>query len=206
MEKEYLDFWRAKDMAEAREKIVAVPDWTESNTAVLPCLLTDEVLSVLPAKGIALEIGAGVGRLIPPMEKTFKRVYGIDISPDMVRLSEDHLGRKGAVVLTDGHDFPFDDASVDFVYSVIAFQHIPYRAMIRRYLQESFRVLRTNGVIRVQTHKGEGPNKFCNWHGYFYSSLKMFACEFADAGFTVLRTDEGLFHPEYLWVTAQKVL
>jgi ubiquinone/menaquinone biosynthesis C-methylase UbiE len=137
------------------------------------------------------------------MGKHFKHVIGLDISPSMVQLSRDYLHNYPSreVRLCDGQTFPVEDASVDFVYSVICFQHIPYRDMIQRYIAESYRVLKPGGLIRVQTHKGQPCTTFSGMYGHYYPSLEAFAREFKYAGFTAQECEEI---GDYLWVTGEK--
>jgi SAM-dependent methyltransferase len=51
------------------------------------------------------------------------------------------------------------DATVDFVYCVNVFQHIPVRAWIESYMGEIYRVLRAGGVVKIQVD-GRGESRF----------------------------------------------
>lgn len=58
--------------------------------------------------------------------------------------------RKGALYLDAGKPFPFPDHSIDFIFSEHVFEHLTY-AQGRNMLQESFRVLKASGTIRIAT-------------------------------------------------------
>jgi ubiquinone/menaquinone biosynthesis C-methylase UbiE len=199
----YRKFWEPADFTEARKLILDANNWDDFTIDTFKMLLTPEVDALLPTYGSALEIGCGVGRLMYPMASVFNEVLGIDISEGMVRLSKDYLAKLKNVltILCDGETFPVQSNSMQFVYSVICFQHIPYKRMIQTYLKETHRVLQIDGVARIQTHKGTGTGAFNEWVGHFYPSIDSFADEFTNAGLTVVEKDEI---GDYLWITAVK--
>jgi SAM-dependent methyltransferase len=205
-QEQYREFWNPKNDLEARRLILDSPNWDGPNECIGPCILTSYVQKNIPSWNTAVEIGAGVGRLVKHMRRRFENVIGVDISPGMVRLAKPYLmGTVNAEVrLCDGQSIPVDSDSADLVYSVICFQHIPWRETIQQYLKESLRVLRPGGLVRVQTHLGTGTGHFNAWVGHFYPTAEMFAQEFKDAGFNVVETNVGLAHPSYVWVTGVK--
>src|SRR5512133_1304168 len=48
-------------------------------------------LKRLDARGAALEIGCGPGRLLRPMSRHFREVHGVDVSDEMIRLATEKL-------------------------------------------------------------------------------------------------------------------
>jgi len=182
----------------------------------------------------ALDIGCGTGRLCRALARHFRKVTGIDISEEMIRQAhEDNADIGNATFLrTSGRDLaPLGDATVDFCFSFIVFQHIPSKRVIRSYFREMARVLKPGGLAKVQVRgtPGNPPGKVWWFHGFsgFYLALVLWrhclplvwtrrygtvygAC-FSEkqlktlaeqAGFTVIRT----FHEtnRYLWVEMQK--
>ena len=116
-----------------------------------------------PACDTGLEIGCGIGRLLRPMNAHFARLYGVDISPEMIRLGRDWLRAYPKVKLAETSDNTLrmvDDNTVDLVYSYITFQHIPARKHITRYMREAFRVLKPGGWFRFQTFCVRSPWKY----------------------------------------------
>ena len=100
-----------------------------------------------------LEIGCGIGRLLKPVAARCRRAVGIDISPKMVAHAERYLRDtpNAEVRVNDGCSLPnVADASIDWVYSHLAFQHITRRDVVERYLCEIARVLRPGGYCRIQ--------------------------------------------------------
>jgi ubiquinone/menaquinone biosynthesis C-methylase UbiE len=207
--------WHADTMEKAKKLIYDPPawkgkdgeSWEQRTFDAIPVILNATVLSALPGRGRVLEIGCGVGRLLAPMAKQgFYEAIGIDISPSMVKFSETYLkGVENArVFLCDGQTIEFEDKHFDFVYSMIAFQHIPYRAAIQNYLRETYRVLKPGGVVRIQTYVGQGLDVFGGTEGYYYPSTAEFAKDFRAAGLEVLEEQTGVWHELHLWVTARK--
>ena len=117
-----------------------------------------KILSGLPGfnpdTDSALEIGCGIGRLLRAMSPHFARLYGVDISPEMIRLGRDWLREYPKIKLaeTTGNSLHIvEDNTIDFVFSYITFQHIPSRKLIAKYMREAFRVLKPGGCFRFQT-------------------------------------------------------
>jgi ubiquinone/menaquinone biosynthesis C-methylase UbiE len=82
----------------------------------------------------------------------FETVDGVDISPAMVRAARERgLPANVRLHVGSGHDLAcFDDASFEFVFSHLVFQHIEDEAAIAQYLREIARVLAPGGVATVQ--------------------------------------------------------
>lgn len=99
-----------------------------------------------------LEIGCGIGRLLEFASLEFKSVFGIDISDKMIGMAKDRLKDKANINLfaTDGSTFPLPDESIDVVFSYIVFQHMADRKTIRKNFEESARVLKPGGIMKVQ--------------------------------------------------------
>lgn len=204
-EQRYREFWSPKTFKEAHDLILEPDNWDDYTERTMKDILTPVVIRELQNEEAhaALEIGCGVGRLMKPMANHFDHVCGIDISQEMVDMSKDYLLDCDNCVTTacDGKSIPFRNDYFFLVYSVIVFQHIPYRDMIQSYVTEIKRVLVPGGVCRIQTHKGTSPGRFAQFHGYFYRNADTFAKEFTDAGLNVIEKEEK---DQYIWITAQK--
>jgi SAM-dependent methyltransferase len=104
------------------------------------------------ARGQAVEIGCGLGRVCGALSEHFDRVIGLDISARMVGQARD-LVRNDRIefVVGDGVSWqPIPAASTDLVLSFTVFQHIPSVAVIESYLAEAARILRPGGVMVFQ--------------------------------------------------------
>ena len=100
----------------------------------------------------ALEIGCGVGRLLRPLSERVGKAFGVDISAEMIERARTAMADRGnvEVFVTSGRLDPIADASLDFVYSFIVFQHIPSKKAVARYIGEAARVLKGQGIFRFQ--------------------------------------------------------
>lgn len=119
----------------------------------------DPHLHLLPRAvpaGVALDVGCGVGRLSRALAARFARVEGVDISPPMV----EEAGRfappvpdsiRFQVCEGDG-SVPLDDATVDFAFSFLVFQHLTSAGLVEAYVREVARVLVPGGIARLQVN------------------------------------------------------
>src|SRR5260370_31426714 len=98
-----------------------------SGERYLPLVL-EGVTEILTGHESVLEIGCGTGRLLEPLARHFGRVFGVDVSGEMVR-----RGRERLPPLQQGHflggagqgKFPLPDESFDFCFSYITLPHLP---------------------------------------------------------------------------------
>lgn len=100
-----------------------------------------------------LDIGCGVGRLTRALATRAERVYGIDVSREMLRLAQDHNQQLENVewVHGDGASLSgIDDSSVDGCFSHVVFQHIPDPEITLAYVRDMGRVLRPGGWALFQ--------------------------------------------------------
>ncbi len=99
------------------------------------------------------------------MERIFLKINFADKVKDemMVLEGKKRLTHSSNVKLisTDGQRFPFSDNEFDFVFSFIVFQYMPNRETVRKNFEEIARVLKTNGIAKIQV-RGL-PTKKTNW-------------------------------------------
>ena len=157
--------------------------------------------------GSALEIGAGVGRLVREMKKQFDYVVGVDISQALVDKSKEYLDSCSCRVLKgDGRYLSLTSDQFDFVYSYVTFQHMYELETIRTNISETFRVLKPGGICRIQTVKGvsnTSENDDGIHRSYLFEDEKDFAQLFREVGF-VADVVLGPDYFKYIWVTGQK--
>jgi SAM-dependent methyltransferase len=122
-------------------------------------------LSLSPEDSV-LDIGCGVGRLTRALAARTKRVYGLDVSSEMLRLAREHNADLPNVewLHGDGQGLSgVDDSSVDGCFSHVVFQHIPDPDITLNYIREMGRVLRPAGwaLFQVSTdpevHRAPAP-------------------------------------------------
>lgn len=103
-------------------------------------------------RGLAIEIGSGLGRICLALASRFDRVVGLDISPEMVRRARELVtDPRIEFVESDGATLaPMGSGEADLVLSFTVFQHIPDARLIEGYIREAGRVLRPGGVLVFQ--------------------------------------------------------
>jgi len=167
--------------------------------------LLERELKRLAARDRALEIGCGPGRLMLPLSRRFRRIDGVDISDEMIRLARERLRRapNAHPHHNSGQDLAmFADESFDFVYSYAVFQHIPSAEVIWNYLREACRVLKPGGVLRCQVN-GLPPadGAYDTWSGARISPDEVKA--FAHQNNLQLLALEDVW-TQYMWATCRK--
>ena len=120
---------------------------------------------------IGLELGCGVGRLLFPMAREFEEMVGVDIAEGMVRRAVSYAGDNGirnvALAAISGPEDLLHKTSeyagkVDFLYSLLVFQHIPDFAVIEGYLHGVGELLGLSGLAYLQFDTRE-QNLFYQW-------------------------------------------
>ncbi len=108
---------------------------------------------------IGLELGCGVGRLLFPMARHFEEMVGVDIAEGMVRRAVSFAGDNGIrnvdLAAISGPEDLLHKAGeyagkIDFLYSLLVFQHIPDFAVIEGYLHAVSELLEENGIAYLQ--------------------------------------------------------
>src|SRR5262245_48258958 len=111
-------------------------------------VVSREILPLVHARqistGIGLELGCGVGRLMLPLAPSFGEMWGVDVAEAMVRRAQIFAAGRGIqnvhfTVVSDPEALLDQMSScvrrIDFIYSLLVFQHIPELSVISRYLQ-----------------------------------------------------------------------
>ena len=109
-------------------------------------------------RGVAVEIGCGLGRNTLAMADHFEHVIGLDISSEMLeRAAQVAPHERVTFVLGDGASLAqIRDATADFVLTFTVFQHIPSVDVIERYIIEAGRILKPGGVFVFQWNNTPG--------------------------------------------------
>ncbi len=126
--------------------------FAESGERDLEVILSDLTAFISPQAAV-LEIGCGAGRLLEPLARRFRMVYGVDVSPEMIRRAKQRLrGCRNVKVWTNnGRDLkPLRSGTINLVISHIVFQHIPDPGVIASYIKEAYRVLKPGGLFKFQ--------------------------------------------------------
>jgi ubiquinone/menaquinone biosynthesis C-methylase UbiE len=101
----------------------------------------------------ALDFGCGIGRMTAALSRYFERAIGVDISDEMIRLADSLKSQNGIeFVLVKEAPLPFENMSVDCVYSTIVVQHIPFPYNLQ-YVSEFFRLSSSLVLFDAPSHK-----------------------------------------------------
>jgi SAM-dependent methyltransferase len=106
-----------------------------------------------PKQMTVLEIGCGAGRVTRALAQIFGRVYGVDISGEMVRQARSALADLPHVHIfqNSGKDLAvLGKLRFDFAFSSIVFQHIPSREVIESYVRDVHRLLFGGRLFKFQ--------------------------------------------------------
>lgn len=95
-------------------------------------------------KSCALDFGCGNGILLPDLVKSFKTVYGLDISFKMLKSNKEYWKDSKGAIVGDGNCLPFKENSFDSVVCRGVIHHIPN---IDLTLNEVHRILKKGGVF-----------------------------------------------------------
>ncbi len=96
-----------------------------------------------------LDLSCGTGELLQTLYQKSKgtaKLYGLDISEDMLQKAREKLPRKIVLVQGDVHNLPFDEKEFDYVLCTEAFHH--YHSQ-NQAVAEMRRVLKQNGKLII---------------------------------------------------------
>jgi ubiquinone/menaquinone biosynthesis C-methylase UbiE len=154
----------------------------------------------------ALEIGCGVGRMTRMLARVFGHVTGVDISEEMIERARRNTAELNNVDLIVGDGCSLSglpDASFDYAFSYIVFQHIPSYEVISSYCREVFRVIRPGSLFKFQVQGGTAirNKKLDTWLGYPISPEA--AAELAKESGFALEYQAGA-GTQYFWLWFRK--
>jgi len=106
----------------------------------------------LPQSGIFLDVSCGAGEVVRLAAQRGLQATGVDISHIVARVARHNVVPLGNIVVGNGEDLPFPDASFDFVTNIGSLEHFARPDLGAR---EIARVLRPGGRAFVLV-----PNTF----------------------------------------------
>jgi SAM-dependent methyltransferase len=124
------------------------------STELLPLMHSH---SVRPSLG--LELGSGIGRLVFPLARHFRKVVGVDIATGMVDRAKSIARNNGVdnvsfIPISGPEDFLQSAGefigNCDLIYSLLVFQHIAELSIIEDYLHVIRVLLHQRGVAYLQ--------------------------------------------------------
>ena len=118
--------------------------------------------------GVGLDLGCGLGLQCQEMKKRGYTVFGMDMAYNLLAYA-----RNGGadVVNGDALRLPFQDESLDYVYTIGVLHHLSGSDFQRRVCQEVQRVLKPGGVFIIHETNPRNP-LFRFYMGYVFPILK----------------------------------
>jgi len=115
-----------------------------------------------PGNDLAVEIGAGLGRICRALAERFDRVVGIDVSSEMLNRARELVDEPRITFeVGDGTTLePLAPRSADLILSFTVFQHIPSTRVIENYIAEAGRVLKPGGLFVFQWNNTPGARRW----------------------------------------------
>ena len=105
-----------------------------------------------PEDKSALEIGYGGGKILNAICSYFNQVIGIDIHEEQEEVGA-FLRAQGKsnfkLIRTLGRTIDIKSETVNFIYSLITFQHLPSFGMFESYITEAYRCLKAGGIAQL---------------------------------------------------------
>lgn len=167
-------------------------------------ILNDQIIKerFIGRDKIVLEIGCGIGRMTEFFVKDFKKIYGVDISEEMIKKGKERLAGINNIELleTDGVHLPLADNSMDLIFSYIVFQHMPSYEVVEKMFREIKRILKKDGLFKVQL-RGTPAKRGVWYYGVDYNidSAKKLIDKI---GFNLIRYDGA--KTKYFWLWLKK--
>ena len=155
---------------------------------------------MIPKHSVIIDLGCGIGRLSEFMAKDFRKVYGVDISGEMIKQGRVRLRNAPNIefIESDGDNIPLLDNSIDVVFSYLVFQHIKDRDMVSNNFAEVYRVLRSRGIFKVLIRSDKVDiNKW--WGGVEYTEESIGKL-IKSVGFKLLKTEPKDEFGFWLWL------
>ena len=101
-----------------------------------------------------LEVACGAGQALGYLARKARRVVGGDCTEKLVASAKQYYKDRVELYLLDAHQLPFRDSSFDVV---ILFEAIYYLGQPEKFLIETHRVLRKDGVLLIATVNRDWP-------------------------------------------------
>lgn len=105
-----------------------------------------------------LDFGCGVGNSIDYLLKYFpkSKIMGVDVSEKSIAIAQERFSPNADLQAYDGETLPYEDNSLDIIFSACVFHHIP-QGFYPNIFKEFKRVLKNDGLFVVFEHNPLNP-------------------------------------------------
>ncbi|HVZ80842.1 MAG TPA: methyltransferase domain-containing protein [bacterium] len=153
------DFERHKDTyrQEIKESISFIGQDLEFFTKVKVDSLLDLTRRLVgdPSGLRILDVGCGIGITDRHLTGRFNRLYGVDVSPGIVRKAK-ALNPKATYRHYNGDRLPFPSGSMDVTFAICVMHHVKPDGL-QRFTEEMGRVTRKGGLMVIYEHNPLNP-------------------------------------------------
>lgn len=106
-------------------------------------------------KHTILDVGCGVGDLHPFLAQKQRKIVGVDVSSESIKIAND-THQSNTYSVYDGQTLPFDDNTFDAVLTVCVMHHVP-PSQWNSFIGEMIRVTKKGGMVAVFEHNPFNP-------------------------------------------------
>ncbi len=138
-----------------------------------------------------LEIGHGPGgNLLEVWRHNPKKLKGVDISEQMVKLARNKIPNEIHVQKINGTELPFNDDEFDIVFTVTVLQHNTDEMMLRQLMSEIGRVSKDKVILFERIENNIHGDDFCLGRpvSYYAEIMNKFGYELESKKFINIRT------------------
>ncbi len=108
-----------------------------------------------PSRLKILDVGCGVGMTDRFLTPHFRKLYGLDLSPGVVRKAK-QMNPRASYRHYGGRTFPYPSHSMDVTFAICVMHHVLPESL-NRFAAELFRVTRKGGLVAVFEHNPLNP-------------------------------------------------
>ncbi len=137
---------------------VYVREWTRRPYRVPPHL--EAWRQRLPARGLVLDLGCGLGQDSRYLKRKHCQVIGIDVTPAFLRLARSRSPRL-PLILADMLRLPFSTPSFDGVWAAASLIHVP-KTLLSHGLRQLRDVTKPGGTLGATLVHGKGSGFLAN--------------------------------------------
>jgi ubiquinone/menaquinone biosynthesis C-methylase UbiE len=139
--------------------------------------LRDMATRIAPSKrGLKiLDVGCGTGKQLVSYQNMGGELFGIDLSPQMLRVAKSNLNWEGGLINGDALQLPYPNSTFDLVISsLVLHQLIPEWRLIA--FDETVRVLKPEGqILMIDFHPAASRSIIGNLTYFAISIVEFFA-------------------------------
>lgn len=180
--------------------VVSFNSWKKWVKEVIPYLQGESVL----------ELGCGTGHLLKALSHSRKKIIGLDLSPQMIRLTQKRINTRNQtfpfLVRADGRALPFKENTFDHIVATFPAPYIFDETTLRSVL---FALKENGSIVFLLSAIPSFPDALERIHGWMMQRLKIFEIPTGFLDMTRKKVEECGFqqvHAEWKTCSSGKIL